>query len=955
MIARYVLKGFRRHKGRTAIMALALAFVATMLIVLNNTIATTRRQVVDLIAREVGTHDIALSRTDTSAAPFVAVSRTVERVRTVHPSIQGIYPRFQTDVEVARGATNGSATLVAFDAGIDTLGTINVLEGTFEITGDRAVITRDTADAYDLAVGDQIVLSYVLPVPREVGETQAENISVNRSAHRFTVSGIALQSGLGSGIQNGVLVDVGTVQEWLGLPDRAERLVIALDPSVYNTLNVESSVFRVRRIAERIRVALGEERDSYAIEIEKAESLDGAEIAFSMIQTLTVVYGFLSMGVVGLLVYSLINANVEDRRRDLAFLRIVGARRRDLFALVIIEVMIVGAIGIGLGMLVGQALSTFVIDRMLGPLIGSMIANEGSLGGMPVLEEVRLVITPWSLVSTALIAGTILLLSALAPARKAAHTKIRYAIDPGSADNLQVEDLAALRERRYNWNITLAGLVLTIMWGLIFVGQNYLYAQGNESVLGAYMFGGMALLILGVSLLFFTLTIPFERLALLFSRLISPRLTFFAARNVRRAKQRNTVITLMIVFSATLPTFLGTTAALTESNFDVNVRQSSGAPIESAVWRRGSYYMTYFEREETEYLRPAFLERYTQVAHVGPVVGLTYGYQASARNLVRLRLASVDLHGLTASPLSVVYPDLTEMVGDGDAAFARMFEQIDTIVLTAGFAEYMDVGVGDVLIVAGAGLDHEVPMRVVGLIERMAGFWGIGRNMRDIRWGGSPAFVSLDTFLRLTTDPALDQVCVDGACSDAERDAPLIERILADVDPTADPALVSKALRTALSDRNDIRVEVTEEQVRMAHQEFVTMRVILLVLTVLSLITSVLGVFSVIYVTVQTRRLEIGMVKAIGITSWQLTGTFAIESLVMTVSATLAGTTAGTGLGYLFYVSNNSMQNVPTIPAFDTLTVGFVLVLVIVASLISAIIASRGIVRLRVTDIIRGI
>ena len=36
-----------------------------------------------------------------------------------------------------------------------------------------------------------------------------------------------------------------------------------------------------------------------------------------------------------------------------------------------------------------------------------------------------------------------------------------------------------------------------------------------------------------------------------------------------RAKRRNTVIALMIVFSATLPTFLGTTAALTESNFDV--------------------------------------------------------------------------------------------------------------------------------------------------------------------------------------------------------------------------------------------------------------------------------------------------------------------------------------------------------------------------------------------------
>jgi putative ABC transport system permease protein len=175
------------------------------------------------------------------------------------------------------------------------------------------------------------------------------------------------------------------------------------------------------------------------------------------------------------------------------------------------------------------------------------------------------------------------------------------------------------------------------------------------------------------------------------------------------------------------------------------------------------------------------------------------------------------------------------------------------------------------------------------------------------------------------------------------------------MDPEADSQAVVKALRGALSDRNDVTIEVTAEQVRISRQGFVTTRVVLMVLTVLSLITSILGVFSVIYVTVQTRRLEIGMLKAVGITSWQLTGTFAIESLAMTVSATLAGTTAGTGLGYVFYVSNNMMQNIPTIPAFDTVTVGFVLVMVIFASLISAVVASRGIVRQRVTAIIRGV
>ena len=954
MILRYVLKSFKRHKMRTAIMVLALMFAAAMLVVLNNTIATSRRQVVDLIAHAVGEHDITLTRVDTSQDPFIDVDQTTALLQSAHPRVEAIYPRFQAEVEVARGVTNGSATLIARDPTVDKLGTINILEGEYDLSGDNVVILRATADAYNLHVGDQMLLSYVLPMPREVGKEQAENVSVSRISHQFTIAGIALQSGLGSITRNSILAHVEAVQEWLGTPGRAERLVIVLDQGIYSAIDVETSVFRVRRVAERLRAALGSEMEEYQISIPKAETLDGSDIAFSMVQTLTMVYGFLSMGVVGLLVYSLINANVEDRRRDLAFLRILGAQRRDLVALVLLEVVMVGIVGVGLGALAGQSFSTLVVDRLLGPLAANLMENEGGLGGMPVMEDVNLAISPWSLVSTGLIAGLVLVVSALAPAVKAANTKVRYAIDPGSADNIQVEDLAALRERRYNWNITLAGVVLTIMWGLVFVGQNFLFAQGDETVLGVFMFGGMALLILGVSLLFFTLTVPFERLFLLFLGLVSPRLTFFASRNVQRAKRRNTVISLMIVFSATLPTFLGTTAALTQSNFDVMTRQSNGAPINSAV-RFGGFYFHFFSQEDdTEYLRPAFLSRFTQVQGVRPAVGLTYPYRGQTRNLVTLRETSVNVHGLTASPLSVVYPDLTD-IADGEAAFQRMLAEPDAIILTAGFAEYLDVSIGDVVIMEGEGLDHKVPVHIVGLIERIAGFSNIGRNQRYFRWGGSPAFVSIDTFLRLTNDPNKEAICVDGLCSAFERDAPLIQRIWAGMDPTANSQEVVKALREALSDRNDVRIEVTEEEIRISRQGFQTTRVVLLILTMLSLITSVLGVFSVVYVTVQTRRLEIGLLKAIGITGRQLVGTFVIESLTMTVSATMAGTTAGTGLGYVFYASNNMMQNVPTIPAFDTITVTFVLVMVIVASLISAAIASRGIVRQRVTAILRGV
>jgi len=132
-----------------------------------------------------------------------------------------------------------------------------------------------------------------------------------------------------------------------------------------------------------------------------------------------------------------------------------------------------------------------------------------------------------------------------------------------------------------------------------------------------------------------------------------------------------------------------------------------------------------------------------------------------------------------------------------------------------------------------------------------------------------------------------------------------------------------------------------------------TMRVMMLIMTALSFITSIFGVFAVVYVAVYVRRLEIGMLKAIGMRRRELVGAFALESVMMTVSASLTGVTAGTVLGYVFYASNNMMRNVPAQFTFDWLTTTAILVMVVLASVVSASLAARGVVRSKVTKILR--
>jgi hypothetical protein len=370
-----------------------------------------------------------------------------------------------------------------------------------------------------------------------------------------------------------------------------------------------------------------------------------------------------------------------------------------------------------------------------------------------------------------------------------------------------------------------------------------------------------------------------------------------------RAKQRNTIISLMIVFSATLPTFLGTMTALQQRNYDVEARFRYGAPVTARV----SYWRWYFfgSADQEELLVPGVLDEFRTVPGVARAVGLTAEYRADVTNRVELRNVALQVYGLTGTLDGVVYDDLTEYAVGGPGALEQVLAEPDTIVLGASYAEFMDLSVGDVVHVVGTGKDHVASMRVVGLIERMAGFEGFSSNENYVRWGQSVGFVSLDTYLRLTHDPTVEEICVGGVCLPEERERPVIGRILATTNEGANDAEVVADLRELFADRADVWVRSTAEEIRTTEQSMRTVRVLMLIMTVLSFVTSIFGVFAVVYVAVYVRRLEIGMLKAIGMRRRDLVGTFALESVMMTVSASLAGVTAGTVLGYVFYVTNN--------------------------------------------------
>jgi putative ABC transport system permease protein len=129
-------------------------------------------------------------------------------------------------------------------------------------------------------------------------------------------------------------------------------------------------------------------------------------------------------------------------------------------------------------------------------------------------------------------------------------------------------------------------------------------------------------------------------------------------------------------------------------------------------------------------------------------------------------------------------------------------------------------------------------------------------------------------------------------------------------------------------------------------------RIFLLVMTVISFTTAVFGVFAVIYVTIYARRLEIGMMKAMGMRRRELTGMLIVEAITMTLGAALAGIAAGASMGYISGYGQRILQGLPIIFAIDTTVMPFIVIMVVLASMLGAAFSARRIVKKQAVEIL---
>jgi putative ABC transport system permease protein len=922
MILKYVLKNFTRRKVRTILMALALLVSTGLIVTMSATVETVRQSIIDLVASDVGRADLSISKKDTSLDLFMPIEETAAITLAADDRITAVHPRMEIFVETEIPGKRGETFLIGLDSANDEVAPVSVLEGEYLLGNGRVAVAKREATELGVSVGDTFSAAYAFPTPRQPGKQASSGASSVRLQRQFTVSAIVNMDGVSG--EHGVLVELEDLQTWLNLPGQANQILAVVDPGLYETNNANAAALTMRSIARAVQLQLG---DDYLYQMNLARTLSEASQIFLALQALINTYGLISLGVVGLLVYTLVMTNVQEQRRDMAVLRILGSQRGLLFGLVIVEVVVIGLIGVGLGIFLGQALTAFVLV----PILTHFLTQEGLVFRLVPQVSVSAILPP------VISAFTVLVLSSLKPAREASRTKVIHAINPGVADNIQLEDLAQLRERRPDGKMFLAGSIMTFLFVLI-TGFEALGNFGGEILQIIFVMLGLAGMVLGVSLMFFITTIPFERLVLAVMRLIAPRLTYFARRNVSRGKTRNTLIALLVLFSAVLPSFLGTQAQLELANNENRSRMWYGAPLKIESYAR------YWEEGNLEPLKPSFVHGdLAAVPGIDQLVGISYPYTSRAQDLVGLRTARVDVFGLDGDLSQVVFKEMVEFTAGGPESLSRILADPGAVIISEGLADYLAVEVGERIELQGEGLDNQDKARVVGIARRIPGIEGITRS-RIAAQNGSTVLVSMPHFGRLVTELNHTQPGPDD---------PLISTVLATIKPEAVPEEVGEEIHDNYAEDNAFWISLLAWELDEDRGDMMFFVILLLGLTGISFTTAVFAVFAVIYVTIYARRIEIGMLKSMGMLRRELTGMLVVEAIAMTLGSALAGIAAGASMGYLNFYINAALEQIPTLFAIDKIVMPAIIIMVVLASMLAAAFSARRIVRKRAVEILR--
>lgn len=381
-----------------------------------------------------------LERRDRLPAEILDEIRAVPGVADAQAAVQGdavVIAKDGTPIERPTAPTFGAA----INEG--ELSVWRLAEGRLPDGGNDVVLDTLTAQDGGFALGDEVT------------------VNADSGSRVFTLVGIVEYDDIISpGNATWALFDGKTAEEFIAKPGFIDAVLVLGDGSV-------SADQLVQRLADTLDPEVAEALTSAEI---TAQTQSEIEKSLSFLTIFLSIFSFIALGVGMFVIYNVFSITAAQRQRENALLRALGANRRQITWSMMIEALVIGLFGSGVGLLGGVGLAAG-IKRLL-DAFDYVIPARG------------LAIEPRTVIVT-LLAGTLAsLLAALGPAIGAGR------VPPVAAMSDAVLERVGSVRRRVVWAVISAvigvGSIVNVMMG----GDAVLLAVGVVGLFAAVLLLG---------------------------------------------------------------------------------------------------------------------------------------------------------------------------------------------------------------------------------------------------------------------------------------------------------------------------------------------------------------------------------------------------------------------------------------------------------------------------------
>ncbi|MBV8880908.1 MAG: ABC transporter permease [Planctomycetaceae bacterium] len=894
MILRYVLRNFSRRKTRAAMAILGVFCTLALLTAVHVGLESVAVSYVDLVSLHAGKADIVIRREGAEwFRPESFEEAGVEQRTKSNPHLRGLAPRLMGVRPLLSSGEQRFAVVVGIDPAREKdLG----IDG-FTPWPALAPGTCALSESLAKQLGDSI----------EIGDTTLRKGPT-----------IERQLVFPQHLKDFVVLDLATARTVLSEPAGVHFLAGGFrDPKTYyDARDLRKSVLALKSAGEAIAEDLGKD---YAIALPKAEAITHFEQVSGPLRAVFGIFALVALAITALLIYSVLSVSVEERIREHAILRTIGARRRHIFALVIAESTALCLIGVVPGVFAG-----LLVARGILALAGlAMGGGAGAIGLELSGSTARFCLGAGALVSFA---------SALLPAIRSTRWRIVEALDPMRRGQIA----PAASEGSVSRPLLLSGLALSAISGTVFFLLPNAVLSGDPSLIGGVALGLLVVILSGFTMIAVAAGPLVER-AVLFvcGRLFGPAAEL-AGRNLSRHRRRNVTTSMMFALSVSFVLFLSSLVALFSRTSLSFIERKVGSDLR----------LTLQDPHETDLMGEIQgiigIERVAYAVHLRGRSAEGIAYDVVASDLVGMKHLWVVPFG--------VDPDLAEAIDprpvqweEGDAAALRAVAddagqgETAPTVISLSMARHLDLRKGSLINVSFrlGSEKSDLRARVVGVASSLPGFANF--RAREGNAQGSGLLLSRRTFDRMTK--AAPREAFEG---------------FALAKTSEDPKKVASTVRERLALQHRLGVECAAEEKREAEILYWVTQVLFAMLLGVAVTIALFGLVASMATAVLERRWEVGVLKAVGLRRGHLFRMFAAEAVTLTVSSGLLGGGMGFLLAWLFVVQAALLMEIPVTFALPWITFVATFAVCGIAGLVASWLPTRRMLRRPVAEILRG-